>query len=315
MILTNTKNTGYSLGLPLWMPSGVVSTGCLQGINMTLRGVYTAVYLSRYRRNGQKISMTFSTDNGILCSMSGTLDGAPHTFELTNESDNSQFVCGSVTLYDVGGSLEIDLTGAQVCPKYIQFIQTSSAAAPVLEIIDTAENSDTTTSVLWSTLTPTPAYGVDLSSGTSGGSIYYVAKNTEDTDPLITVGDSAAIYYINGSAVSSTGVFELTLGSSWVVSGNNICAKVGLLTDAYSCPDGNYIEAKLKPGNHTQACPFDIAFSGGKLVIDQVYNTRFNTEYENCVCSGGTVVSGACIGGTTVCSGLAWNEFSRQHDI
>jgi hypothetical protein len=298
MILNNTKTNGYSLGLPLWLSgdSPIPSTGILQGITMTLQGNYTEVYLSKYSRQDNEVSMTFSTEDAILCSVDATLSGEPQTFALNGEtvaSSKVRFISGAVTLYDVGGSLEVDLTGAQVCPKYLQFIPAPATDGAMLEIINAAPGGAVVTSAPWATVTPETSVDVEITSVNSGT---YIASAIAPSPVEVIASDTSLISYINGSQVSG-GSITINLGSGWIVGGGGVCAKVGTLTDSSSCPDANYIEAKLNPGNYTHSCPLDLAFSGGILTMSKVYSHDFNTEYEN----GG--------------SGLAWCEFSSQHDI
>ena len=293
MILNNTKTTGYSLGLPLWISGDTPSTGILQGITMTLQGSYTEVYLSKYTRQDNQISMTFSTSDQILCSVDATLSGEPQTFVLNRETSagSVRFISGAVTLYDVGGDLDIDLTGAQVCPKYIQFIPATNTSGAVLEIIDSvASGATVVTTAQWADIVPETS--VDVTMVSSGGA--YTASANTLSPAEITISNTSLISYVNGSKVS--GGVVINLGSGWVVSGGGICAKVGLLSDTPSCPEANYLEAKLNPGNYTHSCPLDMAFSGGVMDMSLIYKGKFNPEYE----SGG---------------GLAWNQFSSQHDI
>lgn len=316
MILTAVQNTGYSLGLPLWWVSEPtkLTTGCVQGISMTLSGTPTDVFLSSYRRTESGIGLTFSTIHGILCSVYTSLTDETQTVELRNETSAGspvRFLSGCVTLYPNTTDTDLDLTGARVCPKYVIFVDDNAPNTPQFKLV--AQNSDgtewTVGTVDVQDLTVEDSPEVAFTITSSGGVISYTGVNVAADQTLAELADTGDIFYINGTPVTSGAyIFHLpALGanSSWESEGWRVspdsggCIKIAMQAQTPSCVPEDYA-ARLSPSNYTHECPLDIAFPSGALVMDEIYDRRFNPEYE--VGSGGS-------------AGLVWDEFSQQHDV
>ena len=293
MILGHTKLNGYSLGLPLWWPDDQtnISTGWLQGIHLVVTGVPQGVYLSRYQRDNRKLDLVFSLEDEILCSLSARVGSKPETFKLTAMSN--KFVEGYVTFYGPDTVEEVDLTGAQVCPKYITFVDHTTAISGTFTLAQTTpDNKLTFSSVPLNTLTVVSSSTVIATESAD------VVLTIESLDVPILFEDSN-LYTINGDLPDSNGNINITLPKDWAVSQvSNSQVKIGIIGQGTSCPDASYIDQRLNPGNFTQDCPLSIAFSGsnGTFDLEKIVCHRFNTMYEH---------DGA---------GLAWNEFSALHD-
>ena len=286
MILAQTKATGYSLGLPLWWPGNdsQLSTGWLQGISLTLTGGPYNVVLTRYRRVGKNLSLTFSVNSTLLCSLSTTLGTKPATYTLQGE--NPQFVSGYVTFYGDDSDIEeLDLTGAQVCPKYITYISPATVSTPKLQLVNMVNGEPETTSVELSDLEVIDSPTVRGETSDKNAIFTVIAE------PLLQpIQETSWVASINGGG----GILYLPPG--WVVASTAPAgAKLGRTAEESSCVD--YLAQQINPNNFSIECPLSgVLDDRGNFSFQKVVCSRYNTEYEN----GGV--------------GLAWNEFSTIHD-
>ena len=294
MILASKKVTGYSLGAPLWWlnNSHQTATGCIQGLSITAKGAMQPIYLTKYSRDKNTLSLAFSLADETLCALETTIGTAPQTYPLVGVSP--LFVSGWVTLYPTNELKDINLLGTFVCPRYVHFIP---------EVVDL--NRDAIKLHVYPHL---PVDLKELGFGDSsfvsvsivGDVVEYTAEYTELQSLSM---DQRHIYSINGATPDSTGniTINLTQNSNrkWVLESNGICLKVGLNSSIYSCDSSNYIEAALNPNTYSGVdWPLELAFSLDAsnryyLNMDNVYQKTFNL-YDN--------------------GGLAWNQLSAMHD-
>lgn len=318
MILANTKATGYSLGLPLFWPEDPtqLSTGIIQGISISLRlpagSVPSALYIDKYSIQGNHVTMTVNGD-GIVCSLDVSLSDTYATFPLQGASDI--FLAGWVALYPQNGDRQLNLQGAQINPMYIHASYDESPDFGNFTLVEAPVTSADTSGAWMSgniaasgivgsttvlsaaplqTLRMVASPEVGLSSAfVSGDLVYTGIPNTAVTraEPV----DSVSIRYINGNPVSG-GVYTLKLPDSWVVMGNELCARVGNPSDLPSCTTVDVIQETLGPQNFPDNNPLSVAFPGGALNMAPIYNgtIKFNSEYES--------------------GGLVWSQFSTLHD-
>lgn len=298
MILASTKFNGYSLGSPLWWPNDPenISTGWLQGISLTLKGTPSAIYLTKYSRVEGDLRLIFSSDNELICSLHAKIGTRPTTYRLTPESN--RFVDGYVTFYGPKYIEELDLSGTQVCPKYIIFMSEQSVAQKVFTLAQpTPDGKIALTTVPVNELTLEDSDSVSISATNTIGTY----SLTESEELIDVVTEDTNTYTISGIRPNSSGLVQIDLPADWLmtkVGPSHI--KIGAKGQQSSCPDADYINKKLSPGNFTRICPLEAYFTtvNGESVLDmeKIVCSKFNTEYEN----GG--------------SGLDWNEFSSLHD-
>lgn len=325
MILANTKNTGYSLGLPLFWPEhpDQLSTGLVDGISITLEYLTAGTELSitKYAVADGRVSLTISNGAGIVCYLDAQLGTDYAVYSLSGTIP--EFLGGWVSMYPPVEERLIDLTGARINPLYVYLCPQTTYArnsfnlyteeivsgglctggdtsiTPVISgaIISSADLaelvvSDTADVSFTSTLTS----GALVVSGTTDNGV-------TSAQPI----DSTNIYTVNGNPISNGG-YTINLPEGWVVraaNGSNsgaVCAQIGNTSTETSCPVGDPIVEILGPQNFAGNNPLELAFStsGGIIEFDPaaVRAARFNAEYEEG--SDGF--------------GLRWCEFSEKHD-
>ena len=299
MLLSNNTTNCYSIGLPLWLEGAEdLSTGYIQGITLACAAVNYAdphVRLVKYVCEDGTVNMSFQLDGKALCSLSTAVPSRPITLPLQAESE--YFISGYVTLIPGDLTAFKNLTGAVVNPKYVHFISTDTQPAGKLKI---ADHGMVYASAALNEITTTGSENVDVTVNGSSALFSDAATTTE-----VARKDTAHIYSINGERVVN-GKVTLTLSNdSWTVSGNGLRLRIGINTETSSCPDANYIEDALNPGNYDKECPLDIAFTPNgnswTLDIEQAVNARYNSEYERSRIDNGP--------------GLRWNELSPEHDL
>lgn len=296
MILTNTKATGYSLGLALYWPEdpSQLSTGLIQGISISLlldpNTPIPDLRITKYSVVDNHVSLSIS-DGDLFCSMEGDLSDGYAIYAL--ESTSPAFLRGWVGLYPNSTDRLINLVGAKINPLYIH--------ASIRQTVDAGifclrNGSQIVTSTSLIDLSVESTADVAVTSTVESGGIVYSASVNDSIIPAESV-DSSSIYYVNGSRVSG-GIFQLYLPEGWTVMGNELCARVGNESTVPSCMATDYITEELGPQNFAgNYNPLSVAFpDGSTLDMTDIYNgtTKFNAAYEN--------------------GGLLWNEFSEQHD-
>jgi len=298
MLLTQTKTTGYSLGLPLWWPDipDRVSTGWVQGISLTLRGAPRTVYLTKYQRLNKNLKLVFSDGLGLLCSLDAKIGTKPEVYRLSSLS--SDFIDGYVTFCGPNYADELDLSGAQVCPKYITFISDSETHRKELVIVQATVSNEILSVVTadLSVLTVTNSTSVAT---TITNDFNYILEDVVATVDVVIEDNN--VYTISGAPSDGVGNVLIELPSDWrIVKVGADHIKIGITGTRSSCPDADYINQRLSPGNFAQSCPLEAVFStiGNKSILDmqKVVCAKFNTDYEN----GG--------------NGLSWDDFSTFHD-
>lgn len=298
MILTNTKTTGYSLGLPLWWPDNAtqVSTGWLQGITLTLKGDPRPVFLTKYYRKDRQLSLTIADKDELLCSLNITLGSGPKSYPLQAESTNN-FISGAITFYNLTAETEVDLTGAQICPKYITFIKEAAQTRPVFTLANISDDGK----IVEETAQLSELDVESSNTITVTGSTELTLTAVETPILSITPAGQNILRTINGS-ISANLIFP----DNWVIRViSDSCIAVGVVSDVSSCPDSDIISQRLNPGNYTRSCPLDLAFVDdagnptNTFNLKKIVCRRYNTEYE--ISSKGG-------------AGLEWSEFSELHD-
>ena len=307
MILANTKVNGYSLGLPLFWPEdpAQLSSGIIQGISISLvlpRGaIPPQLFVNKYSIYGRQISLTINSVSGIVCSLSATLSDTAAVYALQKES--SIFLGGWVTLYPREDERLINLNGAQINPMYVHAGYSTAIDFGKFTLVGHTVSSGAVTNTTVLSSVPLTQLAVSDSpeiTVSENGGAYNCSVNSAaiGATPI----DNTNIYYVNGVPVSNGGA-TLSLPSTWVVMGNNLCARVGNPADTSSCPSVDVIQDELGPQNFPGENPLSVAFdANGRLNLNPIYNgtTKFNSEYEPANNPG---------------VGLLWNELSTQHDV
>lgn len=307
MILTNTANTGYSLGAPLYWPSEIpiAAASLIQGLSINIQlteamPTVPELFLTKYTVERGRISLAISGD-GLFCSMDGELPNGYALYPLVGEA--KEFIAGWVCIYapeDIG---TINISGARINPLYVHANPPITTSAYYFELYDEVANfgqpiaSTLVASADGRQLFPTSSPDVSVSTNSRGDAATYSVNGGVATSAAAV--DSTSIYYINGSRVSSGGVFTLSIPETWTVHANGLCAYIANTSTKTSCVDNNYIVEMLGPQNYPDSAsnPLRSAFSDGELNLDPIYagTVRFNSEYEG---NGG----------------LIWSSLSDQHD-
>lgn len=326
MILANTKVTGYSLGLPLFWPEDPtqLSTGIIQGISISLvlpTGIQApALFINKYSLSDNHLTLGIGSADAIICSLDVDLSEGFFVYPLQAEDDS--FLGGWVGLYGISGERLLNLRGAQINPFYIHASYQNSPDFGSFTLVDNVINQSGGASTAWLSggivssgatistnvvstaaleqlvMSDSPDVFITSNLGPDGGIVY--VTNTDSGEIVAEGVDNISIRYINGIPVSG-GTATINLPDTWVVMGNNLCARVGNPSNVPSCVAVDVIHEDLGPQNFPGTNPLEVAFSGGVLDLTPIYNgtVRFNADYEL---------------GSDSSAGLVWSEFSQHHD-
>ena len=124
MILTPTAKTWNTLGQPfLWGNKFELPSTALQSIGLTCMAPNRPIYIARYKRSGNEVSMVLNIDTPqgkeILCSLSTNLNVYTNVYNLVPISDT--FVSGSVTINYDTTEIEQTLSDVQINPILIHW--------------------------------------------------------------------------------------------------------------------------------------------------------------------------------------------------